>query len=103
VRVNKPEHRRAIEHLLEDESLTADLVDQAARILIEWVQTRAGAILQETEGAPEERRARLTALQRTGRRIARRVGKSRPDEQPAGLKTFLDACDAAPGGELDEP
>jgi ATP/maltotriose-dependent transcriptional regulator MalT len=98
------EHRRAIEHLLEDESLTADLVDQAARLLMDWGQVQAQAVLGETKGAPEEQRTRLNDLRRTIRHIAHQVGQSPPAEQPQRLRAFLDDVrNVAPGGKADEP
>lgn len=93
-------YRYAIERLLEDESLTADLVDAGARVLIDWTISRAEAILRETEGAPEKRRERLAALRHTMRHISELAGQSSPKEQAEQVQALLAAQES--GVESDE-
>jgi hypothetical protein len=78
-----------VERLLENEALTADLVDEAARRLLDWGIARATAILREGGGASEETQARLAALRRRMREIARQVGQWPPDEQATALQRLL--------------
>ncbi|GEM_PF-5731802 len=77
-----------VERLTEDEALTADLVDGAARRLLEWGIAQARTILQET-GLSEESQARLAALRQRIREIARQVGQLQPDEQETALRKLL--------------
>ncbi len=82
--------RSAVERLLEDEALTADLVDAAARRLLDWGIMQVTAILRETGAASEEARTRLAALRQQMRAIARQVGQLSPDEQPSALQRLLE-------------
>ena len=79
----------AVERLLEDEALTADLVDPAARYLLDWGIARATAIVREAGASPAEAQARLAALRQQMRALARRVGELLPDEQVAALQKLL--------------
>ncbi len=78
-----------VERLLEDESLTADLVDSAARHLLDWGIARATAMVQEAGGVSAEVRDRLAALRQQMRALARRVGEMPPEEQTAALQKLL--------------
>lgn len=80
--------QRAVERLLEDESLTADLVDDAAERLLAWGRDRVWAILNEEAGATEDH-PRLAALRRQMRAIARQVGDLPPDRQVEALQRLL--------------
>jgi len=79
----------AVERLLDDEALTADLVDPAARYLLDWGIARATVIVQEAGGALPEAQARLAALRQQMRALARRVGEMPPEEQAAALQKLL--------------
>jgi uncharacterized coiled-coil protein SlyX len=78
-----------VERLLEDEALTADLVDPAARYLLDWGIARATAIVREASASPAEAQARMDALRQQMRALARRVGKMLPDEQVSALQKLL--------------
>jgi len=78
-----------VERLLEDEALTADLVDPAARYLLDWGIARATAIVREAGASPAEAQARLAALRQQMRALARRVGEMLPEEQAAALQRLL--------------
>lgn len=80
----------AVDRLLEDEALTADLVDAAARRLLDWGIAQVTATLQETGALSEEAQARLVALRRRMRDVARQVGQLPPEEQAAALQRWLD-------------
>ena len=57
--------QRAVERLLEDESLTADLIDGAAKVLLDWGLARVGAMAQQETGgilSPEELDAQISQL-----------------------------------------
>ncbi len=77
----------AVERLLEDPSLTAELVDPAARLLLKWGREQAEAIAREA--AAEEIGQRLTALRQTMRRFARLAGNVPADLQPQQVETIL--------------
>ncbi len=79
-----------VERLMEDEALTADLVDAAARQLLDWGIAQTERILRETGPASEESRARLAELRGQMREIARRVGQLPPEEQPDALQAALE-------------
>jgi len=88
--MDNPELRRAVERLWEDESLTADLTDPAARLLLEWGADRAGAILSEMADRPERRIVRrLAALRRLIRRLARLAGQAPPGGQLERVEALL--------------
>lgn len=80
--------QRAVERLLEDEALTADLVDDAAEYLLAWGKDQVRAILTEEAGATENH-PRLLALRRQMRALARQVGELPPEEQARALRTLL--------------
>jgi len=79
----------AVERLLEDEALTADLVDPAARYLLDWGIARATAMVREAGGTSPETQARLAALRQQMRTLARQVGEMPPEEQVAALQKLL--------------
>lgn len=80
----------AVERLVEDETLTADLRGPAARHLLDWGIARATAILQETGASAEESQARLAALRQQMRAVAHQVGQMPADEQVAALQRLLE-------------
>jgi len=87
--MNDQEEQYAVERLLEDESLTANLIDPAARLLLEWGAQQARTIVQQTRGAAKEQTRRLTALHHTLKNIACQVGQSPPDQQAERVHIFL--------------
>ncbi len=88
--------RSAVERLLEDEALTADLVDTAARRLLDWGIAQATATLRETGALTDEARARLDALRGRMREIARQVGPLPPEEQASAVQRWLDGAGLLP-------
>jgi hypothetical protein len=82
--------RHAIEQLLEDVSLTADLIDDAAKLLLEWGVSQISAVTQQAEGlSSEDLGARLADLRRTLRRINKEAGQAAPEEQAAQVQVLL--------------
>ncbi len=78
--------RRAIEQFLGDESLTDDLVDEAARLLLDWGTTQLGA----AEGLSRaELTARVSRLRRMMRRVNRQAGQASPDQQAERVRMLL--------------
>ncbi len=96
--------RHAIERLIEDVSLTADLVDDAAKVLLDWGVTQTKTVAQQAEGlSPEELGARLADLRRTLRRVSKEAGQAVPEAQAAQVQVLL--SEIAPekkGPEVDE-
>ncbi len=88
--------RSAVERLLEDEALTADLVDTAARRLLDWGVAQATATLRETGALTDEARARLEALRGRMREIARQVGPLPPEEQASAVQRWLEEAGLPP-------
>jgi hypothetical protein len=82
--------RHAIERLLEDVSLTADLIDDAAKLLLDWGVAQTKAVAQQVEGlSPEELGARLADLRRTLKRVSREAGQAEPEAQAAQVQALL--------------
>lgn len=76
--------------MLEDEALTADLIDDAATFMLDWGVTQAEAIVQQTEGLPqEELDARLATLRRTMKRVGRQAGEATPEAQVEQVRVLL--------------
>jgi len=94
--------RRAVEWLLEDESLTADLIDPAAKSLLSWGISQVREILQETHGVPEERATRLMALRDRIRDLARQAGHSPPEAQASRIEALLIEKTLEPCEDQDE-
>lgn len=90
----------AAERLLEDESLTADLIDDAAKLLLEWGLKMAKMTVQQAEGLSlEETEARLAELRRTLKRINHVMGQVEPEAQAERLRALL----PEPSIEKEEP
>lgn len=86
--------RHAVERILEDESLTADLRDAAATSLLDWGLARAEAMVQQAEGlSREELDARLAALRRTMKRVSRQAGEAAPEAQVEQVQALLAGVD----------
>ncbi|MBN1976792.1 MAG: hypothetical protein JW918_05275 [Anaerolineae bacterium] len=82
--------RSATERLLEDESLTADLVDDAAKLLLNWGLEMVKRAVQQAEELPsEEIGARLAELRRTMKRINHDVGQAEPETQAEWVQALL--------------
>jgi hypothetical protein len=80
----------AIERLLEDVSLTTDLIDDAAKLLLNWGVTQTKTVVQQMEGlSPEEIGARLADLRHTVKRISKEAGQAAPEAQAARVQTLL--------------
>lgn len=78
--------RRAAERILEDESLTADLGDDAAGLLLDWGAAQAEAIARRAQQALD---AQLQALRRTMNRINRQAGRVPLEDQPQRVHALL--------------
>ena len=82
--------RQAIERLLEDVSLTADLIDDAAKLLLDWGTAQVKAVVQQKDELPtEELGARLANLRRTLKRVSKEAGQTAPEDQAAQVQTLL--------------
>jgi hypothetical protein len=84
------EKRHAIEQLREDESLTADLVDEAAEILLDWSSAQVEAAFQEDEAVSQAELSACTArLRRSLKRVNRQAGRATPDKQAQRVRSLL--------------
>ncbi len=92
--MNDSESRRAVERILEDESLTADLVDEAATMLLEWAAKRAEAVAEQTTIPSTVRDDHLALIRWAMRHVNRVVGQRVPDEQAAGVRALLGQIEA---------
>jgi hypothetical protein len=82
--------RRAAEQILEDASLTADLVDDAAQSLLDWGVAQANAITERAEElTQDELDAYLANLRRTMKRINRQAGQAEPKAQTEQVQALL--------------
>jgi hypothetical protein len=77
--------RQVTESLLENESLTADLDDQTAKVLLDWVTGCAGMVAQSTaalddQAAEEAMSPRLRAIRRLMRQVNGWVAAGLPAE-----------------------
>jgi hypothetical protein len=82
--------RHAIERLLEDVSLTADLIDDAAKLLLDWGIAQVKTIVQQEDRlSTEELGARLADLRRTLKHVSKEAGQAVPENQPAQVQTLL--------------
>ncbi len=81
--------RHAIERLLEDVSLTADLIDDAAKALLDWGIVQAKTIAQQEELSREELGARLADLRGTLKHVSEQAGQAAPEEQAAQVQALL--------------
>jgi len=83
--------RVAVERILEDESLTADLLDPAAKVLLDWGTAQARTLA----GQAEELDTRLGDLRRTLKRIARQAGEeATPEAQVERVRSLLAEIEA---------
>ena len=86
--------RRIAGRLLENESLTADLVDDAAKVLLDWGLNQAMDIAQQAEAIEQDYlETRLDTLQSTMRRINQQAGTVPPESQPARVRQLLDTVE----------
>ena len=84
--------QRSVERLSEDETLTADLIDEAAKALLDWGLARANAVAQQEAGeilSPDEFDAQISQLRRTMKRISKQASESLPDTQTQQVQELL--------------
>ena len=84
----------AVERILEDESLTADLTDDAARTLLDWGVAQARGFSGELE-------TRLTDLRRAMKRINQEAGKAAPQAQTEWVRALLAEIETEQTPEAD--
>jgi hypothetical protein len=87
--------RRAVERILEDESITADLTDEAAKSLLDWGLAQVEAMVQQAaKFSRDELQARLAVLRRTMKRIGREAGQAAADAQVEQVQRSLARAEA---------
>ncbi len=83
-------YHRAVERILEDASLTADLIDDAAQSLLDWGVAQAQAIVEQAEELVQsELDVCLSNLRRTIKRINRQAGQVTPEAQAERVQALL--------------
>jgi hypothetical protein len=88
-------HRRAVERIFQDESLTSELTDEAADILLRWGVDRAEEALEGARRSPStDPRASITRLRKVMRCLNRLAGAVAPDRQVARLESLLSELDS---------
>lgn len=93
---------RAVEQLLEDESLTDNLVDEAARVLLDWGAEQLTAASRPSEGFSQTELLRCASrLRRFLRRVNERVGEASPDQQAERVRMILSRIEQAEGAGRD--
>ena len=86
----RDQRRYAVEQILEDESLTADLVDEAAQVLLDWSTAQVEAAFAETEELSQaELDACVARLRRLLKRINRQAGQATADRQAQRVRSLL--------------
>ncbi len=86
--------RRAVESLLADESITADLIDDAAGPLLDWGIAQIDDLLEQADGIPEQQLdEQLVALRRKMKYIGRRAGEAAPDAQAERVRALISETD----------
>lgn len=84
--------QRLVERLLEDESLTSDLVDDAAATLLDWGKTQVQALVQQADGLRQkELAAGFASLRHAMRRISKQAGETTPEMQTERVRALLEA------------
>jgi hypothetical protein len=75
---------RLAERILEDASLTADLTDQAAQVLLDWGVAQARTLAHD--GDPN---TGLASLRQRMRRLSTEAGKAAPEDQVSCVQALL--------------
>ena len=95
--------QRAVESILENEALTADLDDEAAQVLLDWGVKQAQAIASETiemdEAQAEEA---IYHPMRALRKMLRYVNKWAVDPQESTLARIVEQAEIIYGSSPDE-
>ncbi|HDQ73203.1 MAG TPA: hypothetical protein ENN19_14090 [Chloroflexi bacterium] len=84
--------RRAVESLLEDEAITADLIDEAACPLLDWGIAQVDRLAEREEDdeiSPQQLEHRLTALRRKMKYIGRKAGEVPPEAQAERVRALI--------------
>jgi hypothetical protein len=88
-------HRRAVERLLQDETLTSELTDEAAEVLLQWGMAQAEAVLERASRSPQgDPWASIARLRRVMRRLNEQAGAAAPDLQVERLRSLLGQLDS---------
>ena len=95
-------HRRAVERLLQDETLTSELTDEAAEMLLRWGAAQAEAAVRRARRSPGADPRRVMArLRRVMRWINEQAGAAAPDLQVERLRSLLSQFDSRAGSAPD--
>jgi hypothetical protein len=93
---------RAVERFLEDESLTSRLVDEAARVLLDWAAARLSAASSPAADLSQiEFRRCSTRLRRIVRWVNEHAGQAPAAQQAERVRVLLSRIEAV--GREDAP
>ena len=97
-------NQHAAESILGNEALTADLDDQAAKVLIQWGISRARRIVGKTAGMSEEEAEQaMYKPMRALRKMLRTVNKLAVSQDMNQLEKFLDRASDVYGSTISIP
>ena len=95
--------QRAVESILENEALTADLDDAAAQILLDWGVNRARAIASETTEMNEAQAEEfMYPPMRALRKMLRNINKWAVNPQESTLAGITEQAEIVYGSSPDE-
>ncbi len=91
--VNEAREQLAYERIMLDPNLTGDLVDEDAKVLLDWAQDEVARLVAETKGMDDEAAwayldPKLSHLRRGMRKISKRSAQA--DDTGAKLRELLD-------------
>jgi hypothetical protein len=100
---HRDQKRYAVEQIREDESLTADLVDEAAEILLDWSTAQMEAAWNAAEELSQaELSACVARLRRLLRRINRQAGQATPDKQAQRVRSLLARLESSADSDRED-
>ena len=95
--------RRLADRILEDESLTADLIDDAASALLDWGVAQAEALAELAERlSQEELDAYLADLRHTIKHINKQASEAVPEAQAEQVQALLAELEMEEGLEAED-
>ena len=89
-------HRRAVERLVQDESLTSELTDEAAEMLLQWGVAQIEAVLKRAQRSPRaDPGASIARLRWVMKDLNEQMGAAAPDVQTERLRSLLSQLDSS--------
>ena len=99
----RDQKRYAVERIREDESLTANLVDEAAEILLDWSTAQVEAAFQGADTLSQaELNTCVARLRRLLRRISMQAAQATPDGQPERVRSLLARLESSADSDRED-